>query len=242
MAEVVFTLQVNPSSPTVIKFVSTVFSRERDPKEVISDNGAQFSSLEFDTFLAEWNIVLRRSSVYCHQANGEIEHFNRSLKGSLQTAKLEGKHGQTSLLISCKLTPVTWHATTQKSPAELIHRREMHPKLDIAGLLQSISDASLWQKHRNYSPRRNHLISCHGNSNTVEPHLRETVVQIQEKYKAYTGKSHSAKELKFKCGSLVRKPGILRKGEQIYINSQKCWEKTHKATLMAMYGMLFILH
>ncbi|CAM4591479.1 unnamed protein product [Lepidochelys olivacea] len=85
--EVVFTLQI--SSAKVIKFLSSVFSREGNPKELVSDNGSQFTSLEFETFLAERNILHRRSSLYYPQANGEMERFNRSLKESLQTAKLE---------------------------------------------------------------------------------------------------------------------------------------------------------
>ncbi|CAM5161152.1 unnamed protein product [Natator depressus] len=85
--EVAFTSQI--SSAKVIKFLSSVFSREGNPKELVSDNGSQFTSLEFETFLAERNILHRRSSLYFPQANGEIERFNRSLKESLQTAKLE---------------------------------------------------------------------------------------------------------------------------------------------------------
>ncbi|CAM4476964.1 unnamed protein product [Lepidochelys kempii] len=47
--EVSFTSQI--SSATVIKFLSSVFSREGNPKELVSDNGSQFTSLEFETFL-----------------------------------------------------------------------------------------------------------------------------------------------------------------------------------------------
>ncbi|CAM5162642.1 unnamed protein product [Natator depressus] len=86
--EVVFTSQI--SSATVIKFLSSVFSREGNPKELVSDNDSQFTSLEFETFLARRNILRRRSSLYYPQANGEIEPFNGSLKESLQTVKLEG--------------------------------------------------------------------------------------------------------------------------------------------------------
>ncbi|CAM5113000.1 unnamed protein product [Natator depressus] len=76
--EVVFTSQI--SSATIIKFLSSVFSREGNPKELVSDNGSQITSLEFETFLAQRNILHRRSSLYYPQANGEIERFNRSLK------------------------------------------------------------------------------------------------------------------------------------------------------------------
>ncbi|CAM4564718.1 unnamed protein product [Lepidochelys olivacea] len=60
--EVAFTSRI--SSATVIKFLSSVFSREGNPKELVSDNGSQFTSLELETFLAERNILHRRSSLY----------------------------------------------------------------------------------------------------------------------------------------------------------------------------------
>ncbi|KAF7643826.1 hypothetical protein LDENG_00232710 [Lucifuga dentata] len=52
------------TSQTVIQFLSTVFSREEDPKELVLDNGSQFVSQEFETFLLDRGIVHRKSSVY----------------------------------------------------------------------------------------------------------------------------------------------------------------------------------
>ena len=87
--EVSFTSQV--TSATVIKFLTAVFSREGNPWELISDNGSQFVSTEFETFLQERHIKHCRSSIYYPQANGEIERFNRVFKDCLHTANLEGK-------------------------------------------------------------------------------------------------------------------------------------------------------
>ncbi|CAM5112697.1 unnamed protein product [Eretmochelys imbricata] len=112
--EVAFTSQI--SSATVIKFLSSVFSREGNPKELVSDNGSQFASLEFETFLAEMNILHRRSSLYYPQANGEIERFNRSLKESLQTAKLEGRLWITFTTDFLQAYWDSRHATMQNHP------------------------------------------------------------------------------------------------------------------------------
>ena len=87
--EIAFVSQV--TSHTVTVFLSTVFSREGNPKELVSDNGSQFVSQEFEAFLQDRGILHRKSSVYYPRANGEIERWNRSLKDSLQTASLEGK-------------------------------------------------------------------------------------------------------------------------------------------------------
>ena len=87
--EVAFTSQV--TSATVINFLTTVFSCEGNPWELISDNGSQFVSTEFETFLQERNIKHCHSSMYYPQANGEMERFNRVFKDCLHTANLEGK-------------------------------------------------------------------------------------------------------------------------------------------------------
>ncbi|KAI2657394.1 hypothetical protein H4Q32_008708 [Labeo rohita] len=79
------------TSATVVKFLSTTFSREENPLELVTDNGSQFVSAEFEAFLADRDIKHYHSSVYYPQANGEIERFNRVFKDCLQTASIEGR-------------------------------------------------------------------------------------------------------------------------------------------------------
>ncbi|KAL7861715.1 hypothetical protein SRHO_G00131560 [Serrasalmus rhombeus] len=100
--EVAFASEV--TSATVITFLSVVFSREGNPREVVSDNGPQFISSEFESFLAMRDIKHCRSSVYFPQANGEIERFNRVFKDCLQTATIEVSHGNPLSLNSCTHT------------------------------------------------------------------------------------------------------------------------------------------
>ena len=71
LPEVAFTSQV--TSAAVIKFLTPVFSRDGNPQELISDNGSQFVSTEFETFLQERNNKHCCSSMYYPQANGERE-------------------------------------------------------------------------------------------------------------------------------------------------------------------------
>ncbi|CAM4584129.1 unnamed protein product [Lepidochelys kempii] len=199
--EVAFTSQI--SSTTVIKFLSSVFSREGNPKELISDNGSQFTSLEFETFLAQRNILHRKSSLYYPQANGEIERFNRSLKESLQMVKLEGRLCITFTTDFLQAYRAKQHATTQRSPAELLHGKQMNTKLNIAGLLKARPEAP------------------------TEDDVRKTVEQNQAKYKPFTDKQWGAKEPKFEFGSFVRirKPGILCKGDHKFTAPLKIIEK-----------------
>ncbi|CAM4711930.1 unnamed protein product [Lepidochelys kempii] len=199
--EVAFTSQI--SSAPVIKFLPSLLKTEENAKELVSDNGSHFTSLEFETFLAERNILHRRSSLYYPQANGEIERFNRSLKESLQTAKLEGQLWITFTTDFLQAYRATRHATTQRSPAELLHGKQMITKLNIAGLLKARPEAP------------------------AEDDVRKTVEQNQANYKAFTDKWWGAKEPKFQCGSFVRiqKPGILRKGDHKFTAPLKIIEK-----------------
>lgn len=59
------------TSATIIKFLSATFSREGKPLELVTDNGSQFVSAEFEAFLTERDIKHYCSSVYYPQANGE---------------------------------------------------------------------------------------------------------------------------------------------------------------------------
>ncbi|CAI5683364.1 unnamed protein product [Oreochromis niloticus] len=116
---------------TIIQFLSVVFSREGNPKTLISDNGSQFLSAEFADFLKSRGIQHLRSSVYYPRANGEVERFNRCVKDCLQTASIQGQPWKSFLrtyLMDYRATP---HSTTGVSPSELLHGRRMRTKLQV---------------------------------------------------------------------------------------------------------------
>lgn len=117
--ELAFVPQV--TSGTVIQFLSAVFCREGDPTELVSDNGSQFVSHEFETFFQDRGIVHRKSSVYHPRERGAVEHFNHSLNDSLQTALLEGKPRKEFTQDFLHIYNATLHSMTQLSPAELLH-------------------------------------------------------------------------------------------------------------------------
>ena len=202
------------TSRTVIQFLSAVFSREGDPKELVSDNGSQFVSREFETFLCDRGIVHRKSSVYYPRANGEIERFNRSLKDSLQTASLEGKPWKEFTREFLHVYRATPHSTTQLSPAELLHGRPMHTKLHVAG--------RPLPANKTLSSKQVALI------------VRET----QKKSKAYTDRKRGARAVFFRCGSYVRvkKPGILPKTQCKFSKPLRVMEKRGHYTYLLSDG------
>lgn len=127
--EVAFVTHI--TTATIIQFLTAAFSREGNPREIVSDNGAQFTSTEFGEFLKEREIVHLKASVYYPRANGEVERFNRVLKDCLQTASIQGTPWKSfirSFLMDYRATP---HATAGVSPSCLLHGRQMRTKLQI---------------------------------------------------------------------------------------------------------------
>lgn len=64
----------------------------------------QFVSEEFESLLQDHGVEHRRTTPLWPQANGEVEHQNRSLLKSLQIANLEGKIGELSWLLGWRHT------------------------------------------------------------------------------------------------------------------------------------------
>lgn len=61
----------------VITMLTSIFSQEGNPCELVSDNGSQFVSHQFSEFLLKRGIRHIKSSVYYPRSNGEVERFNR---------------------------------------------------------------------------------------------------------------------------------------------------------------------
>ena len=123
MAEVGFVEKV--TSQSVITFLTSVFSREGFPLEIVTDHGPQFISKEFEGFLEERKITHCLSSVYYPQANGAVERWNSVLKNAVQNAmvKKESIKENVLQLIACyRATP---HTTTGEKPCKLLHGRDV---------------------------------------------------------------------------------------------------------------------
>ena len=121
-----------PSTDAVIDFLMTVASREGWPRELVSDNGTHFTSRRFTSFLHEHGVKHIRVTPYHPVGAGAVERFNRSLKASLQIAAQQGadrrRHTQQFLMVY-RATP---HATTGRSPSDLLHGRQLRTELENA--------------------------------------------------------------------------------------------------------------
>ncbi|KAJ7998292.1 hypothetical protein DPEC_G00221180 [Dallia pectoralis] len=113
------------TSAAVVNFLDQLFSRWGLPRAITTDNGHQFLSLEFTTFLANKGVTHIRTSVYHPQANGGVERFNQSLKNGLRAHMSEGYSLMAALSQTLLHYRATAHSTTGVSPAALMLKREL---------------------------------------------------------------------------------------------------------------------
>ena len=104
------------SSQEVIQRLKSIFARHGILQQVMSDNGPQFSSIEFSKFAKAYQFVHSTSSPKFPQSNGEAERAVRTIKGLLKKAE-----DPYAALLEYRSTPVT----CGYSPAELLMNRKL---------------------------------------------------------------------------------------------------------------------
>jgi transposase InsO family protein len=112
------------TSHVIITWLKELFARYGAPASLLSDNGPQFVSEEFDAFLESKGTQHPKSAVYNPQSNGKVEVFNRYLKHGIE-AKSENQSLQdclSDLLGSFRATAPT---ASSDSPAKLFFKREI---------------------------------------------------------------------------------------------------------------------
>ncbi|KAJ8018643.1 hypothetical protein HOLleu_43268 [Holothuria leucospilota] len=143
------------TSEKLIKSLEVMFSRYGYPETIKTDNGPNFVSAEFESYLKTCDIGHRKTTPYWPQANGEVERQNRTLLKALKIAQVEGKDWKSELntfLLAYRSTP---HSTTGMSPSELLFNRKIRTKLpELSEVRENISvsdrDAEMKQKYKDY--------------------------------------------------------------------------------------------
>ena len=100
------------------------------PDQVVSDNGPQFVSKEFQWFMKENGIKHTRCAPYHPSSNGLAEQFVQTLKKALRLTKdiwRTFQHRLAGFLLAYRTTP---HATTNVAPCELLMNRKIRTRLD----------------------------------------------------------------------------------------------------------------
>lgn len=121
--------QIN--STNTIKILRNIFAQFGIPVTVVTDNGVQFTSLEFQNFMKMNGICHKRTAPYHPATNGQAERFVQTLKQSLRAMKHEGNSRELELakmLLQYRKMP---HSLTKQSPSQLMFGREIRSRLDL---------------------------------------------------------------------------------------------------------------
>ena len=113
----------------IVGFLEDLFARWRFSSTIGTDNGPQFSSGQFETFLQAKGIRHVRTAYYHSQFNGGVERFNQVLKQGFRAYLSENvsfPEALRKILMNYRATP---HALTRMSPAELMIRRQLRSPL-----------------------------------------------------------------------------------------------------------------
>ena len=145
------------TSTHVIGSLEKIFCTHGLPKLLKTDNGPQFASEEFESFLKTNDIQHRTSTPLWPQANGEVERQNRSLLKALKIAQAEKKNlwvEMRKFLTAYRTTP---HSSTRVTPAKLLFNREIRSELTCSGCNDSEArdkDAELKQRRTDYADEK----------------------------------------------------------------------------------------
>ena len=116
------------TSTATIEKLREIFATHGLPATLVSDNGSNFSSSEFEEFMKKNGIKHVKVAPYHPASNGLAERAVRIFKEGFE--KMEGGSVKTKLsrfLLSYRTTP---HSTTGVPPAELLMKRKLHTQLN----------------------------------------------------------------------------------------------------------------
>eukprot|EP00253_Pinus_taeda_P030063 PITA_30063 len=99
-----------------------IFYKFGYPRELITDQGSQFTSNLIEDFLAHHKIKHRTSTPYHPQANGQVEVTNRALEGILTKVVSSSRRDWADHLVEATWAyNITWKNTTSFTPYELVY-------------------------------------------------------------------------------------------------------------------------
>lgn len=116
----------------VMSVLSQMFARFGIPKQLVSDNGPQFTAKEFQDFCKHQGILHTLTPPYHPQSNGQAERFIQSFKKAVRKG-LEEPRITLDEVVDRFLAVYrnTAHQTTGESPAMLLLGRNLRCSLDM---------------------------------------------------------------------------------------------------------------
>ena len=126
----VFVMQSTTADKT-IEVLRHLFSAHGLPEQVVTDNGPQFISDEFASFLKGNGVKHIRTIPYHPASNGLVEPFVQSFKQALRASQNDGRSLNNRLSTFLLTYRSTSHATTGVPPCILFLRRKLRTRLDL---------------------------------------------------------------------------------------------------------------
>ncbi|KAK2156498.1 hypothetical protein NP493_1967g00005 [Ridgeia piscesae] len=116
------------SSTNTLSHMKSIMARHGLPSVVVSDNGPQFSSLEFRQFAMQYGFKHVTSSPEYPQSNGKAEKAVQIVKRLLKKAK-ENYEDPYLALLNYRISPLSG---SDRSPGEISMNRKLRTKLPSA--------------------------------------------------------------------------------------------------------------
>ncbi|XP_040275489.1 uncharacterized protein K02A2.6-like [Bufo bufo] len=119
------------TSAATILVLRKLFAQYGLPTAIVSDNGTQFTSHEFQSFLSGLGVQHYKTAPYHPASNGLAERFVQTFKKHLLSTLDQVGLSEEKLLEFLIMYRNTKHATTGLSPAFLMFGRHLRTKLDL---------------------------------------------------------------------------------------------------------------
>ena len=128
----------NESAKCVIDNIKKIFSHNGIPKEVMSDNGPQYTSYKFVDFARNWDFIHNSSSPHYPKSNGLAERTVQTVKRLMKKAFISNEDPYLALL--------NLNSTPKKnglSPMQLMFNRTVRTTLPSISVFSNCKDLPL---------------------------------------------------------------------------------------------------
>ena len=112
---------------SIVNFLfEDIFTRFGVPREIVTNQGARFTSKLVRGIVEKYKIKHRRSSPYHPQANGQVESTNKIIEAIMtKTIKLHRKDWPDNILEALWSYHITWKNTTGFNPYEMVYGKQI---------------------------------------------------------------------------------------------------------------------
>ncbi len=146
----------NTRSETISRIIATTFSMFGIPKEIVSDNGPQYTGQAFQEMCNDWGITHTTSSPRFPQSNGLAERTVRTVKAIIKKCA-QSKQDLQIAMLNLRATPID---AKLPSPAELLFGRRIRTVLPSHQMPTETTEVHEKLEERRERMKTNHDKHC----------------------------------------------------------------------------------